>query len=76
MIVLCLNDVQAVKDEFQGHDEVVLPFLVEFWRDLIVLKIRKDKSPNVLIPFPEGLDVDGWNITPDNLPEVRDTVCV
>ena len=62
---------QAVKDEFQGHDEVGRPFLVEFWRDSIVLKIRNRGHPNHEIPFPEGLDVDGWNITPDNPPVVR-----
>ena len=62
---------QAVNDEFH---EAVRPFPVEFRKDSVVLKIRKKGHRNVPIPYPDGLDVDGWNITPDNHPKVRNVV--
>ena len=69
MTVLCLNDVQAVKEKFRDHDEAVLPFPVEFEKDAVVLKIRQKEYQNEIL-YPEGLDVDGWKITPDNYAEV------
>ena len=66
---------QAVECKFQGHEVAVPPFPVKFEKDadMMVLKIRaREKgSPNVEIPYPEGLDVSGWHITPENPPDVR-----
>ena len=67
---------QAINDEFCDHNEAVPPFVVEFEKDSIVIKIHKRGHRNVLIPFPDGLDVDGWNITPDNPPEVSNSCTI
>ena len=67
---------QAMKSEFQDYEEAVPHFLVKFKKDAdrMVLKIRsrKEGHPTLEIPYdPDGLVVDGWNITPENPPEVR-----
>ena len=62
---------QALSGEFQDHEVAVEPFAVNFEGDTTVLKIRNGDGKNVDIPQPQGLDVDGWNITPTRHPEVR-----
>ena len=59
-----------MKSEFQGHEEVTV-FPVEFEENRVVLKISEGRSPSVDIPYPEGLNRDGWTITPYSPPEVR-----
>ena len=61
---------QAVKREFSGY-EYGQAFEVRLWGDNILLKIQfRD------IPLPGGLVLDGWSITAENLPEVRDMYIV
>ena len=67
---------QAVKSEFQDHEKAVPSFPVNFKDDAdkMVLKIRsrREGHPTLQLPYdPDGLVVDGWNITPENPPEVR-----
>ena len=64
-------NMQAVKSEFQDHEEAVRAFPVRFEKERTVLKICNRDGEKVDIPQPQGLDVDGWNITPTSHPEVR-----